>query len=868
MRLFRYILSFSAILLACAGLKGQTAEQELMRYAGNIHQFNQIFPQEKIWLQFDNTSYYTGETIWFKAFVVEASTLHRAPSKVLYVELLSPTGVVLKQQKLKVVAGQADGSFTLLDGATQYTRDLRGVLAYPSGFYEVRAYTTNMLNFKEEALFSRVLPVFEKPSKEGDFYGEAPRIEKHYNKDADIEQFRPKGKKDRSALNIDFYPEGGNLVNGLESRVAFKLTGENGLGIDADCLLDDSIQLETVHDGMGCFTYTPGTSRDRLRVTYDGREYTFRTPDAAEKGFVIRADKSAGHIDVSVSSHGLDRRDTLGMSLTCRGELFGFKSFTLDDGSAHVRISTDFVPEGVCQLTLFDSFGTIYARRCIYNRRNDRTPEISYMSESSDARPFAPVHMEFKLTDRNGRGMRDRFCLSVRDSRCPGTAVSDDIRTSLLLSSDIRGCIYKPEYYFESDDAEHNKALDLLMMVQGWERYDWETMSGLKPYREVHRIEDSISVNGWVESPGARKPMDSIAVTAAIMTPDTSLVEQFRYVTGKDGYFGFNLSDFQDYARMTISAWPRHKRLIGTSARIRFERSMRPEVRAYTTIETLLADASGNITTRNKKDGTLPDNEDNLPKVVDINDGFLLPDVDIKDKRLYVDYFTFKSFNVSQDTEMELDLGEYSTDVSGYLIDKGYAVEYDDSGNIAGINGHRPFFYVHEKEKVVVTGLFESPGMIDTKDVISIMVFDDVMYETDAMKLTPLLQEYRRRHLDYDTPETLLEKEHRRVLLVDIFLKDEYHRATRKELKNINSRVTNILGFSQAYEFYSPQYPDGPVFGDVDYRRTIYWNPNVITDREGKASVDFYNNSYSTSFRVSGAGITASGVPYLLDSTF
>ncbi|MBQ1652038.1 MAG: hypothetical protein II056_06415, partial [Paludibacteraceae bacterium] len=69
--------------------------QDLMRYAGNIHQFNSIYPQEKVFLQFDNTSYYPGETIWFKAFVVNASTLQRSKSKVLYVDLLSPEGVLL-----------------------------------------------------------------------------------------------------------------------------------------------------------------------------------------------------------------------------------------------------------------------------------------------------------------------------------------------------------------------------------------------------------------------------------------------------------------------------------------------------------------------------------------------------------------------------------------------------------------------------------------------------------------------------------------------------------------------------------------------------------------------------------------------------
>ena len=158
-KLFTAILFLTTSAFCFAASNEQS--EALMRFAGNIHQFNSIYPQEKVYLQFDNTSYYTGETIWFKAFVVEASTLNRAPSRVLYVDLISPGRVVLQQEKLKIVAGQADGSFPLVDAATSQVRSMRGITNYPSGFYEIRAYTNNMLNFKKETVFSRVFAVYE-----------------------------------------------------------------------------------------------------------------------------------------------------------------------------------------------------------------------------------------------------------------------------------------------------------------------------------------------------------------------------------------------------------------------------------------------------------------------------------------------------------------------------------------------------------------------------------------------------------------------------------------------------------------------------------------------------------------------------------
>lgn len=110
----------------------QWTRDDLMSHVNNVHEFNLSFPQEKVYLQFDNTSYFQGETIWFKAFVVNASTLTRAKSTVLYVDLLSPTGVLLDQQKLKIAAGQADGCFHLYDKSTEQARELRGVLPYPA----------------------------------------------------------------------------------------------------------------------------------------------------------------------------------------------------------------------------------------------------------------------------------------------------------------------------------------------------------------------------------------------------------------------------------------------------------------------------------------------------------------------------------------------------------------------------------------------------------------------------------------------------------------------------------------------------------------------------------------------------------------
>ena len=107
-----------------------------------------------------------------------------------------------------------------------------------------------------------------------------------------------------------------------------------------------------------------------------------------------------------------------------------------------------------------------------------------------------------------------------------------------------------------------------------------------------------------------------------------------------------------------------------------------------------------------------------------------------------------------------------------------------------------------------------------------------------------------------------------RRLLVDILVKEERELSTRDEIFKINKRITTVDGYSRQYEFYSPEYPNGPIIGDVDFRRTLYWNPNVVTDSIGNAQVEFYNNSITKHFNVSAAGITSGGTPYVLDSNF
>ena len=860
---FRLLIAISVFVLFSLPCHSKNSEDDLIKFAGNIHQFNTIFPQEKVFLQFDNTSYYTGETIWFKAFVVNATTLQRAQSKVLYVDLISPTGVVLKQQKLKIVGGQADGLLTLVDGATAQAREKRGVIGYPSGFYEVRAYTNYMLNFNPETIFSRVFAVYDLPKEEGNYYGENPTITLGKVETA---EYRPKTEK-LNNINCTFYPEGGHLIAGKTNRVAFKVTDDTGLGVDAQGTLDDGTPFSTVHDGMGIFTVVPSDRRSSISVTVDGKTKSFSLPQPEKAGIALQV-SDCGNDSISIDIDCTEQLagKTLGMALTCRGEIVDFCTIESGTGRTETVRSMDGIPEGVCRINIFDTDGTLYASRAIYHRSQAlKTPMLEVTSDKNSYAPFEKVNLRFLLKDGKGTPYRDRFCLSVRDSRGQGNILADDLRTSLLLSSDLKGFIENPSWYFDTDEPERDQALDLLMLVQGWERYDWQTITGQKEFRERHRLEESLTLNGWVLNSSGNKPAEGIDVLAALMPTDKRQTETYSCKTDSTGYFGFDIgAEFYGKARFSIDAHATKKKLIGPSARIKMDRSLTPAIRAYQPQELVFTGISAS---KRKKDATPQD--DGLPTVINANTGLLLPDVEIEEDRMYIDYFTFQSYDVVKDVEIDLDKGDYSTDLLGYLLDKGYVVIQTDTDGIL-INGFEPFFYIHDTKRYQYQGMFADPVSIDTKDIKSIIIFDRPMYMSNVLQQCPLFQESipGRQYLDELFQQGVDSTLNTRVFLVDVLVKEGREVSTRDEIYKINKRVTTVDGYSIPYEFYAPEYPNGPVLGDVDYRRTLYWNPNVITDSIGQANVEFYNSSITRHFNVNAAGITPSGIPYTLEAGF
>lgn len=862
----RFLLAVTILMGSLQAIHAQgTPFQALLSYVQNVYQFSQICQQEKVYLHFDNTAYFQGDIIWFSAYVVNATTQTPAQSKVLYVELLSPNGVVLKQLKLKVENGQAHGSFPLVETPIEEARALRGVMALPSGFYEVRAYTRTMLNFDEAGVFSRVFPVYEAPKKEGDYSNPAMK-----RWDNPYEQLRPETDKAKT-INMTFYPEGGSLVMGIENRVAFKAMDENGMGVavkgnvqvDKD---EAPIPFTTTHDGMGYFDIVPTKKRHTVDVAYGDKIHTFRLPEADEEGYALRVDNSrAEHIRGQLSGYAGCQDELLGVMLICRGAVSYFDTISIKQGRALFVVPKENLPTGIHQLHLFNAAGELFAQRHVFVNNGIAAGEVRVTASATQYAPFEQVKMSVKTSLPDGTPMPATISMAVRDRQNLGTIYEDNVMTNMLLSSELKGYIHSPEFYFADTSPVHVQALDLLMMVQGWTRYDWHKMARVEPFYIKHYVEDGLVIDGYVLNRMKDKPIEGATVKMRLYSPDRSQTQETSVITDENGSFGFSVEEFDGKWDMFLSVFKDGKE---QDCRLKLDRASRPTVRAYTLTDTYLTD---DVATADDIEVERLSDEPSLQ--ADPDSVFLLDNVDIYGRKKYVDYLTFKAYDAEEDTEFHLDQGNYTYMVRDYLTEKGYNIDYSRYTGVmpetittreemmtwaleqCPINNRRVLWYLHNEDSEWMKQSY-TPGFdIDMADVKSIIVYDSPFdyHQIPVVRDVLTIEQLEELEQSKDAGDFMFS---RGLYVVDISM---YPKGLRRS-KVKGQRQTSFRGYSEVPDFYAPEYPDGPIQGDVDYRRTLYWNPSLTTDAEGAASVEFYNNGYSKEFSVSAEGISAGGV--------
>lgn len=507
-------------------------------------------PQEKVYLHTDRPYYLVGDTIWFKAYVtIGAKHQLSALSGAVYVDLISEKDSLTSSVKLPLMAGMANGEFVLADSTMRdgnyriraYTQWMRN--AGPDYFYDKvikignsvsnpvfasvnyeyskdgkgatavilytdekgEPYSNKMINFEllenSNLVFSGhnetdakgELRVALKPNKEGKYSGSylVTRIEAK-EKEVVVKSFLIKSVSTQS--DIQFFPESGNLVNGVRTKVAFKAIGTEGTGIAVKGVVTDNTnaqvaEFESTHLGMGFFQLTPESGKSyQAKITYpDGSESTIKLPVASDNGYVLSVYNTESDTILVRIRAGAETlkggEQNVGLIAQTGGVVYFGSQITVSKPTISIPIPAKDFPSGIMQFTLFSAAGVPINERVIFVQRNDRMDiKLNSAKQTYGAREKVAIDLDAK--DSKGQPLTGSFSVSViNEAAIPSDEAKENtIFSQLLLSSDIKGYIENPNYYFQNANEETRTNLDILMLTQGYRRFVWKDLISGKPY--------------------------------------------------------------------------------------------------------------------------------------------------------------------------------------------------------------------------------------------------------------------------------------------------------------------------------------------------------------------------------------------------
>ena len=408
-----------------------------------VHDFVYLLPSKEI--------SETGEDLWFKAYLINSQTL--APSDrshTLYLQLRTASDSVLWSEKYPLVSGRANGHIYI---GTEW----------PQGEYFMEGYSKSSFSSdSSKALLPRRIRVVDRVSQ-------MDRISKQAIKnDAD--------QKQSSNHRFDLFPEGGHLIYGINSVVAFKATYGNGVPEDVSgMVLEDGKKIgtiKTLHDGMGIFSLTPKSGKEYKVFLDNGRTIPF--PTIESEGMSLRVSKNnAKGLSLLVSSS----EDTpQNISITAKQN--GILCCTAEGivkGHRVIKIPTEYFSlQGIVEITLFDAAKRPVAERLVYvNPEKQLSITATTDQKQYNCRDTGKVRLQ--VTDTSGKPIKSELAVSVFDKAYLYQPGHENLLSHCFLSEQIRGNIFNPTYYFDEQNEDRLQSLDLLMLTQGWRNYVWDS---------------------------------------------------------------------------------------------------------------------------------------------------------------------------------------------------------------------------------------------------------------------------------------------------------------------------------------------------------------------------------------------------------
>ena len=781
---------------------------------------------EKVYLQTDRDLYTMGDTIWFKTYLVNGITHYASDkSKIVHVELLDPNDSLIVNRKLYADDGGAFGDIPITDSMQE-------------GDYSIRAYTKYMLNDREPVLFRKEISILKRqtPTDANNIISGDRKGREDQNKNVPVSGM--------SKPLVQFFPEGGDLVMGLQSGMGLKITDGSGNGMALKGKIIDGEgnpinAFQTYNFGLGAATITPRSdTKYYAEINVDGMQYKYPVPTALDNGYVVQLKNRGPEIMIKISTNiveGLNGTFLLGH---LRGKVFLEHAIDSHKDSYTISVPTSLLSDGVAQFTLFDPKGEPVCERLVFIENPNNGTAITLKTDKADYRLREKVEVDLALFDAQGKPLKGNFSISaVLDNSL--LRDTPTIKSWLLLNSDLGNTVEDPAYFFENGPDTHKYLLDLLMLTHGWRRFVWKPFlaDGQNKVPEFPP-EKGIMIKGRTTSYGNQYQPKKAYTTLSFLGKE---IYQEKTMTNVQGEFSFGPFVFQDSVRAYIKAStadPNKNKnekiavyLDTSETKINIDNPIRQKSHK----RTILIQGDPKQEYRDKVSDFKY-----APQVTELSEVVVQAKKKTKRERIEEKLNKMTMYGPAQNRLLPDSL--YGLGASSTVFDllrqvAGVQVMGSPPNQMARIRGVSSLGLPSDP-------LFTMNGVPVPAGLVQTMSINDVLF-VDVLKGN----------------EVAIYGSRGANGVVAVYTKRGQNFESDPEE---HPGVTNFVvqGFYKAREFYSPNYGvNGPVYKIPDYRTTLYWNPDVIIDGNTGTELNFYTGDVVGKYTITVEGITNDGRP-------
>ena len=827
-----------------------------------------VYPQEKIYAHIDKKDYMVGEDVWMRIYLLDAQThFQDVTSRYVYAELVNPENTVIERKKIKlndkgifyghipIVEDLPTGTYHLrfytksmtnlsedffhtkeinvinsqylshnVETSFKYTNDnkkldvvLKFVKTNNSDFVLPEKITINpdrsipkKIDVDTSGIANFSLNVSSMPAK-------SFLIEYEYDGTPDIRYIHippPENEYD-----VTFFPEGGNLPVGGYSKIAFKAINSQGFSEDISGIIinqqgDTINRFSSEHRGMGTFFHTAldGIKYYAICKNKNEIEKKFELPSPQKNTLSLQVFRQRKNAIISiVGSSDITSTDSLNLILLSRG--VAIYSSPWDSNSNTVMVPEEILPTGIIQAILTDKNFTPLSERLIFNINRNNLPKVSLNDAGNQYSKREKVNLDIEVTDFNNNPLMADLSISIVDNDIAGIDTSYNILSTILLSSDLRGHIEEPASYFNTNDANNDLYLDLIMLTHGWSRYDNHKIlsdNSVVPEKEKEKSQliTGIIKGGLLNRPQADSPVSLLITGKAFFMESMS---------NKEGLFSFKDFELPEYTQYVIQG----------------KKSV--ELELFDEQFPSLTPLYSNINNLRKKtlQPTEQEVEDVLKKFALENRVINLGEVTVTAQKKKTNRYTL------------------SSDLTTKLGSK--EIEKFQSSDMYKLLHTIPHVHVLGHDVMVGPAALFNSG---SPRPPLILIENIEMQPEDLVDYSP--KQVEEIEVLYTASETAIFGPRGNNGVILIYMKEGSNFAREKRF---HIKVTTPLGYQVTKEFYSPTYDTKESIENrySDLRSTVYWNPHVFAGENGKAQIDFYTSDNPNNYTIVVEGTASDG---------